>query len=234
MVYGYCRISTKKQNIERQERNIKAVNPSAVIIKEVYTGTKSDRKGWSKLLRAVALNDTIIFDSVSRMSRNAEEGFETYERLYNQGVNLVFLKEPHINSDTYKGALDNKINIAINSGSAATDEFMSGIIAAVNKYLMSLAKEQIRLAFEQSQKEVDDLHQRTREGIQTAKINGKQIGQRQGAKLVTKKSLAAKEIILKHSQDFSGSLNDLEVMRLTGLARNTYYKYKRELREAEE
>ena len=234
MVYGYCRISTKKQNIERQERNIKAVNPSAVIIKEVYTGTKSDRKEWRKLLRAVAPNDTIIFDSVSRMSRNAEEGFETYERLYNQGVNLVFLKEPHINSDTYKGALDNKINIAINSGSAATDEFMSGIIAAVNKYLMSLAKEQIRLAFEQSQKEVDDLHQRTREGIQTAKINGKQIGQRQGAKLVTKKSLAAKEIILKHSQDFSGSLNDLEVMRLTGLARNTYYKYKRELRESTE
>lgn len=234
MVYGYCRISTKKQNIERQERNIKTVNPSAVIIKEVYTGTKSDRKEWSKLLRAVAPNDTIIFDSVSRMSRNAEEGFETYERLYNQGVNLVFLKEPHINSDTYKGALDNKINIAINSGSAATDEFMSGIIAAVNKYLMSLAKEQIRLAFEQSQKEVDDLHQRTREGIQTAKINGKQIGQRQGAKLITKKSLAAKEIILKHSQDFSGSLNDLEVMRLTGLARNTYYKYKRELRESEE
>ena len=234
MVYGYCRISTKKQNIERQERNIKAVNPSAVIIKEVYTGTKSDRKEWSKLLRAVASNDTIIFDSVSRMSRNAEEGFETYERLYNQGVNLVFLKEPHINSDTYKGALDNKINIAINSGSAATDEFMSGIIAAVNKYLMSLAKEQIRLAFEQSQKEVDDLHQRTREGIQTAKINGKQIGQRQGAKLITKKSLAAKEIILKHSQDFSGSLNDLEVMRLTGLARNTYYKYKRELRESTE
>ena len=234
MVYGYCRISTKKQNIERQERNIKAVNPSAVIIKEVYTGTKSDRKEWSKLLRAVASNDTIIFDSVSRMSRNAEEGFETYERLYNQGVNLVFLKEPHINSDTYKGALDNKINIAINSGSAATDEFMSGIIAAVNKYLMSLAKEQIRLAFEQSQKEVDDLHQRTREGIQTAKINGKQIGQRQGEKLITKKSLAAKEIILKHSQDFSGSLNDLEVMRLTGLARNTYYKYKRELRESEE
>ena len=129
------------------------------------------------------------------MSRNAEEGFETYERLYNQGVNLVFLKEPHINSDTYKGALDSKINIAIDSGNAATDEFMSGIIAAVNKYLMSLAKEQIRLAFEQSQKEVDDLHQRTREGIQTARINGKQIGQRQGAKLTTKKSIAAKQIL---------------------------------------
>ena len=49
---------------------------------------------------------------------------------------------------------------------------------------MALAKEQIRLAFDQAEKEVEDLHQRTREGIQTARLNGKQIGQRQGAKLV--------------------------------------------------
>ena len=102
MTYGYCRISTKKQNIERQERNIKAAYPEALICKEVYTGTKSDRKEWNKLLKALKPADTVVFDSVSRMSRNAEEGFETYERLYNAGVNLAFLKEPHINTDTYK------------------------------------------------------------------------------------------------------------------------------------
>lgn len=39
-IYGYARISTHKQNIERQVRNIKAVYPTAIIIKEVYTGTK--------------------------------------------------------------------------------------------------------------------------------------------------------------------------------------------------
>lgn len=48
------------------------------------------------------------------------------------------------------------------------------ILGGVNKYLMSLAKEQIRLAFEQSEKEVQDLHQRTKEGIETARLNGKQ------------------------------------------------------------
>ena len=53
MTYGYCRISTKKQNIERQERNIKATYPEALIRKEVYTGTKSDRKEWNKLLKAL-------------------------------------------------------------------------------------------------------------------------------------------------------------------------------------
>lgn len=103
MIYGYCRISTKQQNIDRQIRNIKAEYPNAVIIQEAYTGTKVEgRKEFNKLLRQVKENDTIVFDSVSRMSRNAMEGFTLYESLYNQGVNLIFLKEPHINTDTYK------------------------------------------------------------------------------------------------------------------------------------
>ena len=75
------------------------------------------------------------------------------------------------------------------------------------------------------------MHQRTREGMETARLNGKQIGMVKGTKLVTKKSVAAKEIIRKHSVDFGGSLNDAECMSLAGLARNTFYKYKRELKE---
>lgn len=73
---------------------------------------------------------------------------------------------------------------------------------------------------------------RGREGIQTARLNGKQIGAVPGKKLTTKKSIAAKEVIFKHSKNFGGTLDDSEVIQLTGLARNTYYKYKRELREA--
>ena len=42
-IYGYARISTAKQNIERQIRNITAGYPSAVIFQEKYTGTKMDR-----------------------------------------------------------------------------------------------------------------------------------------------------------------------------------------------
>lgn len=104
----------------------------------------------------------------------------------------------------------------------------------VNRYLMELAKEQIRLAFEQSEKEVEDLHQRTREGIETARLNGKQIGRQKGASVVTQKSLIAKELILKRSQDFNGTLSDTEMIKLTGIARNTYYKYKRELKKEQE
>ena len=221
-VYGYCRISTKQQSIDRQIRNIKAEYDNAVMITEVYTGTKQDRPEWNKLYKKAKAGDTIVFDSVSRMSRNADEGFNLYEELYNKGVELVFLKEPHISTSTYKKALQNNVTM--------TGTNVDYILEGVNKYLMALAKEQIRLAFEQSEKEVQDLHQRTKEGIETARLNGKQIGQKQGAKLTTKKSIEAKKQIRKHSKDFEGSLSDVDCMKLTGLARNTYYKYKRELK----
>lgn len=221
-VYGYCRISTNKQNIERQHRNILNEYPNAIIVDEEFTGTKiQGRKEFNKLLNIISEGDTIIFDSVSRMSRNADEGYKLYEELYNKGIELVFLKEQHINTNTYKKALTNNISLT------GTD--VDFILEGINKYLLALAKEQIKLAFIQSEKEVTDLHQRTKEGIETARLNGKQIGQKKGAKLTTKKSLEAKEQILKYSKDFKGTLNDVDAMKLIGLARNTYYKYKKEL-----
>jgi len=222
-VYGYCRISTKQQSIERQIRNIKACYANAVIVTEIYTGTKQDRPEWNKLYKKVKPGDSIIFDSVSRMSRNAEEGFNLYETLYNKNVELMFLKEPHINTGTYKNALQNNVSL--------TGTNVDYILEGVNKYLMALAKEQIKLAFDQAEKEVEDLHQRTREGIETARLNGKQIGQRRGVKLVTKKSIEAKEQIRKHCKEFGGGLSDVDCMKLVGLARNTYYKYKKELKQ---
>lgn len=223
MIYGYCRISTRKQNIERQARNIKQLYPDALIIKEIFTGTKLERKEWTKLEKALKAGDTVVFDSVSRMSRNADEGFAAYETMFTNEIELVFLKEPHINTSTYKKAMTNQVPLVGNN--------VDFILEGINKYLLSLAKEQIKLAFEQAEKEVLDLKQRTREGIQTARLNGKQIGQKLGAKLITKKSIASKKLILKHSKTFNGTLSDIDVMKLTGLSRNTYYKYKRELKE---
>ena len=203
MQYGYCRISRPKQSIERQIRNIKAAYPEAVIVQEVYTRMRIERKEWSKLYKKVKAGDTIIFDSVSRMSGDAVDGFTAYEDLYERGVSLVFLKEPHINTGTYKKALESNVPLTGNS--------VDLILTGINRYLLELAKEQIRLAFVQSEKEVADLHQRTKEGIETARLNGKQIGRQRGAAIVTKKSIEAKKTIRKHSKDFDGSLTDAEL-----------------------
>ena len=234
--FGYCRISTAKQSIDRQETNIKREYPDAIIIKEEYTGTKVDgRIKFEKLLRAVKPGDRIIFDSVSRMSRNAAEGIELYKAMYENGVELVFLKEPYINTETYRNATAQQVPM--------TGGDVDIILRAVNEYLMKLAEDQIKIAFDQAEKEVTDLQQRTREGIREGKARNARIlagledgelrdyGRKAGDKLTTKKSLAVKEKIRKHSRDFGGTLSDTDLMKMTGVARNTYYKYKREIAE---
>ena len=222
MIYGYVRISTRQQNIERQIRNIKAAYPTAVIVQEIFTGTTMARPQWEKLLKQIKPGDTIVFDSVSRMSRNAQDGFELYQKMYSEGINLIFLKEPHINTDVYKQSLSVSIDMT-------GDEIADTFLEATNKVLLILAQKQIALAFDQAEKEVTDLRQRTKEGIETARLNGKQIGQKPGRKLHIKKEESAKAVIKKYSKYFGGTLNDPEVMKLAGVSRVTYYKYKKKI-----
>ena len=173
MIYGYCRISTKKQSIDRQIRNIKAAFPEAVIIEESYTGTSVNRPEWNKLHRQLRENDIIIFDSVSRMSRNASEVFLLYKELFERNVSLVFLKERHIDTEAYREAMKGIISQTFASGDVATDELVNSIMAAINKFMMNKVEQDIYKAFEQSEKEVQDLRQRTREGIETGLFSGK-------------------------------------------------------------
>lgn len=231
--YGYCRISTRKQNIERQVRNILEKYPKAYIIRETYTGTTGKRPEFDKLLRRIKNEEQvrIIFDSVSRMSRDAEEGFTLYQQLFHDGIELVFLKETQINTETYRNAAERSISEIPKTGDHAADEFFCSIKNAMQRYTMRLAERQIRLAFEQSQKEVEDLRQRTKEGLETARLSGKQIGRTKGEKLVTRKSVRAKEMIQKHSRDFNGALSDEECRKLCGCSRNSYYKYKRDIKK---
>lgn len=228
IIFGYARISTMKQRIERQIDNIKREYPGAVIITEEYTGTTTDRPKWNKLIEQVKEESakgsdiTLVFDEVSRMSRNAKEGFEDYKMLYDMGVNLVFLKERHIDTDNFRQALQSKVSMT------GTD--VDIILSAVNEYMMKLAERQIEIAFQTAQAEVDYLHQRTSEGVRKAQAAGKQIGRAKGSKVETKKAIEAKKQIRKHNKDFGGNLSDVDCMKLTGLARNTFYKYKREMK----
>lgn len=193
-----------------------------------------DRPEWNKLYKKLKNNPnvTLVFDEVSRMSRNADEGFPLYMELFSMGVELVFLKEPHINTESYKQAMQGIININIESGDRAANEMINAIMEAVNKFMQSKVKQDICLAFEQAQKEVEYLHARVKEGIDRARGEGKQIGGVAGKKLTTKKSVEKKAEIQKHSIDFGGTLNDVDCMKLTRLSRNTYYKYKRELKKS--
>lgn len=223
MVRAYARISRPTQKIERQITNILKEYPEARIYQEAYTGTRIDgRKQFNRLIEDTEPGDTIVFDSVSRMSRDADTGVRVYFDLFDKGINLIFLKEPYINTDTYASNLKDKIELQ------GTDE--DAIFEGLNNYFRLLARKQIRIAFDQAEKEVQDLRVRTSEGMREARKHGKQIGNPKGCKYKVKKSLQAKDIILKHSKEFGGSLSDKETMLLAGVSHNTYSKYKRELR----
>lgn len=232
MMYAYCRVSTKKQEFERQINNIKKVYPDIEdknYICEKYSAKTLNRPEWIKLYNKLKSGDTVVFDSISRMSRDAEEGTALYMVLYNQGVNLIFLNEPYCNTDTYKQAAEQSIPT---TGNEIADIY----IEATNKVIMILAEKQIRQAFEQAEKERKDTAKRVSGGMKAKQILAAKegitihYGLKEGDTLTTKKSIAAKEIIIKYSKDFNGTLNDKEVCTLAKISRNSYYKYKAELR----
>ena len=222
MIYGYCRVSTKAQKIERQIINLKQSFPKIEIFSEKFTGTTTDRPEWIRLMKKVRAGDIIVFDSVSRMSRNKTEGVEDYFALYNKGVELVFLKEPHINTSVYRNALKTAVPL--------TGTSVDCILNGINEYLQILAKQQIEIAFDQAQKEVDDLHNRVAEGMRVANA-GKIISEsRKGKKYPRAKTKDIKDAILTLSKDFNGTLNDKQVAKLAGTSIATYYRVKKELR----
>ena len=232
MIYGYCRVSTKHQRITRQVTNITELYPEVTIIKEFYTGTTQNRPRWEWLMKQIRAGDTIVFDSVSRMSRNAEEGFKDYQTLYESGIILIFLNEPLINTSIFDSTKNNLLEISVQTGNSAIDDYFTGNITLINNLLMALAEEQIKSAFLQSEKEVTDLHTRISQGMRESKKNGKTIGLTKGTTLTTKKSIQCKNIIQKHAIEFGGTLSDAEVITLCQISRNSYYKYKRELKGA--
>lgn len=234
-IFGYARVSTRHQSLDRQIANIRAAYPNvSEIVTEKYTGTRLDRPAWNRLYKKLTAGDTVVFDEVSRMARNAEEGFSTYRELFSRGVTMVFLKEAHINSDTYKASMEAQIPAIDVGGEEAEQELMDGIRDVLNRYIMRLAERQIKIAFSQAEKEVDFLHKRIAEGMEASGAGEKIAKARTGNSYETKKSKEMKVRIVQMSKDFNGTMTDKDVMEVLGLARNSYYKYKRELIAAQD
>ena len=222
--YGYCRISTRKQSIKRQVDNVKAYAPDAVIFQEVFTGTRhaDERPEFSRLLKRLRPGDVVIFDELSRMSRNAEDGIALYRDLFDRGIELIFLKEHSLDSRNYR---------EIQKIALTGDEVADVFIEATNRVLHLLAEKQIRSAFEGAQHEVEALRARTSDGMRASGAGAKISQAKTGTRYHTKKSEEAKAVILKTSRAFGGNLKDGEIMKLTGISRGSFYQYKKELME---
>ncbi len=241
IIYGYLRVSTRHQDIGRQRVNILRVYPDAILYEETHSG--GDYSGCvvlNKLLKIVQLGDTIVFDSVSRFTRDNVTGPQEYRRLFEMGVNLIFLNEPYINTDNYRKALD----VAL----PRTGTFIDPIIKGVEKALLQLAEKQVQDAFDQANKELLDIRKRTSQALQK-KIAENQllpqeqqirIGTQKGDTFTTKKKQIALERIKEGLEkgypdevimnNIMGDLRkQLPDSKCKDISRNTYYNYKREV-----
>lgn len=227
LIVGYARVSTEKQKLDRQIANLKEKYPEIVIVAEVFTGSTDNRPKWKKLMRQcrAGIVKKLVFDEVSRFSRNAQEAIVEYKELYNLGIELEFLKEPHINSNIYRQASERKIDISTESMDADTANLISTVIDGLNDYLLAVAEKQIYLAFEHAQKERELLSKRTSEGLKRAKLMGSKVGRQKGEKVVTKKQKRAKRIIKKYYKLFGGELNATQCFQLANITKSTFYRY---------
>jgi len=201
--------------------------PDGIIIEEKYTGNTTARPAWARLFKIAAAGDTIAFDAVSRMSRNAEEGITAYEDLYQRGVKLVFRQQPHMNSEKYESLLS---EVFPRRGDE-TDYILEG----VEKFLKVSRRKDFFLAFDAAEKENSEKRKNTKAGMAASKATkGTEFGRKKGQKVETSKARAAKREILKLSRDFDGHNTDEEVRAIVGISRPTYYKYKAELRAERE
>lgn len=230
--YGYCRVSTIQQKLLRQIESVKTFCQTAIIITEKQSAKDiENRTEFKKLLSKVLPGDTIIFDEVSRMSRSAEEGYNLYMELYEKGINLVFLKERHIDTDEFKRRTQRHIE-RITAQDNKIEKLINGILELVEDFEKENLKDNIRIAFERAEKERTLLIQRITQGKSVSQTKQ---GRPKGS--LNKDSEKAEEIkkrIIDLSKDFNGQFSDAKIMReYLHIARNTYYKYKAELKNQE-
>lgn len=217
--YGYVRVSTASQKVERQIENIKRYCPEAIIVVEKCSGKNiAGRDEFVGLLEKLKKNDELIFDEVSRMSRNAEEGYELYIELISKNIELTFLKETHINSKEFLKRMNRHIE-RVKSDNKHVDKLINGILELVEKFEKDNLKENIRLAFERAENERLYMLQRQSEGYKALKERGEwdKIG----------RPTLEMENIEKVKELINTGVSIVEACRTVGIGRSTWYKYKK-------
>ena len=102
-VFGYAKVSTEQQNIDRQLDMLQKYGVD-FIYNERMTGTKRNRPELEKLLERLNEGDTVVVESLSRLGRSTKDLIWLMETFNAKGVNLVSLKES-IDTTTSTGKL---------------------------------------------------------------------------------------------------------------------------------
>lgn len=202
MYYGYHRVSTKDQNLDRGIKGIedfcKQKNyPLQKIFLDKISGKNFDRPRYTVLKEDVLRKgDTLILYELDRLGRNKKEIIEELRYYEDHDIRVMFLDIPTSTIDL----------------SEESDSMNKLIIDTINKVIVEIYAMQAETELQRKEK-------RQREGIEAKKARGE--WDDYGRHRVMSKKAFAKE----YKKVEQGKLGSLELMRQLNMKKSTYFKY---------
>jgi len=205
--YGYNRVSTKEQHLDRGRKNIEEFCgarsiPLVKIFEDKQTGRNYDRPRYVVLKEDVVMSgDTIIVPEYDRLGRADETKLEL-EYFKSRNVRVIFLDIPTTQNDL----------------SAMTDEVSASVLACINDMLISFYDLLARTEIKRKKK-------RQREGIDAKKQRG------EWEDYGRPRIMAAADFEKHYKRVVGGEIGSLALMRELGLNRDTFFRYVREYKK---
>jgi DNA invertase Pin-like site-specific DNA recombinase len=104
MKFGYMRVSTFDQNLDRQEKQLEEFGCDRIFFEKI-TGTKRHRPELNNLLEFLRPEDTVVVSDLTRLSRSTKDLIEITELIAQKGAHLKSLKESWLDTTTAHGKM---------------------------------------------------------------------------------------------------------------------------------
>ena len=203
MIIGYCRVSTKDQDLTRQIESLKEYGCER-IYSDKATGKNFNRPEYNLLKEALREGDTLVVHEFDRLGRNKKLTLKELQYFKDNGIRLVALNLPTTQMDT-------------------TDNLM---LETINNIV-------IELYTMMAQQEIETREKRQREGIDAMPLNkdGKKVSSKTGNLYGRKEVKYPKNwkniIQLVENKE----ITNIEAMRMLGLKKTTFYRLLKQYRE---
>lgn len=153
MLYGYCRVSTKHQNLQRQKEALRKFGISdRFIFSDKYTGKTLNRAGLNELLEIIKTGDTLVIKEIDRLGRNRKETKDLILSLIHKDIQIICLEMPYLK------------------------EFIIDKIKENEGFLEIMANALLDVILEVAEQERKKIVNRTSEGRKKAILDGKKFG----------------------------------------------------------
>ncbi|NLT10701.1 MAG: recombinase family protein [Ruminococcus sp.] len=196
MIYGYARVSSTDQNLDRQLRMLREyISDDRFIITDKASGKDFNRKGYNSLVGTAETapmlhsGDMLIITSLDRLGRNYKEIRDQWQHItYNLEADIKVLDMPLLDTSKGSDSLDKR--------------FIVDLVLQILSYT--------------AEKERENIRKRQRQGIEATKASGKYLGR--------PKANFPENWESTYNEWKSGSITAVRAMKNLGLKKTTFYK----------